>query len=246
VAKVISGWFQWLNNSFGLNFTIFYDAFDGVRFWNGLLTTIELSVVATIVSVIIGIAGAGAQRSRSAALRSLAQSYVQIFRNTPPLVQMYFFFFALGPSVSRVAGAAEPVLGSFGWAVVSLSLFAGAFNVEIFRSGIEAVPAATSEAAYALGFSRLQIFFEILMPLALRAALPALTGNIINLVKTTTLASAIAAPEMLFVSTQIWSDSLNVTEMMVVLLISYNLIVSVIAVAMHRWERQLKIPGFGR
>ena len=137
------------------------------------------------------------------------------------------------------------MLGSFAWAVISLSFFAGAFNVEIFRSGIEAVPKSTVEAAEALGFSRLQIYMDINLPLAFRVCLPALNNNLVNLVKTTTLAYAIAVPEMLYEANQIWSDNVNVTEMMFFLLIAYFVLVGVLVWVMNSWERKLQIPGYG-
>ncbi len=137
------------------------------------------------------------------------------------------------------------MLGGFAWAVISLSFFAGAFNVEIFRSGIEAVPNSTIEAAKALGFSRLQIYKDITLPLAFRVVLPALANNLVNLVKTTTLAYAIAVPEMLYEANQIWSDNVNVTEMMIFMLLTYFMLVGVLVYAMNRWERSLKIPGYG-
>ena len=169
--------------------------------------------------------------------------YIQAFRNTPPLVQLYFFYFGLG-SLLKAAGGG-PLVANVTWAIVSLSFFAGAFNVEIFRSGVEAVPRTTIEAAESLGFSRLQTYLRIVFPLAFRISLPALNNNLVNLVKTTTLAYAIAVPEMLYVSSQIWSDELNVPVMMNVLLIAYFLLVGILVYAMHRWERALRVPGFG-
>jgi len=85
----------------------------------------------------------------------------------------------------------------------------------------------------------------IVLPLAFRISLPALNNNLVNLVKTTTLAYAIAVPELLYVSSQIWSDSLNVPEMMNVLLIVYFVLVGSLVWVMHRWERAIKLPGFG-
>ena len=84
-----------------------------------------------------------------------------------------------------------------------------------------------------------------MLPLAFRISLPALNNNLVNLVKTTTLAYAIAVPEMLYVSSQIWSDELNVPEMMNVLLICYFALVGVLVCVMHRWERAMRVPGFG-
>ena len=84
------------------------------------------------------------------------QGYIQFFRNTPPLVQLYFFYFALGSylRMTSPSGIEVPVITNFTWAVICLSLYAGAFNVEIFRAGIEAVPKETAEAAEALGYNR--------------------------------------------------------------------------------------------
>ena len=139
-----------------------------------------------------------------------------------------------------------PLLGSFGWAVVSLTLLETAFAAEIYRAGIEAVPKAMVEAAESLGFSRLQVYRQVVLPLALRVTMPAMTNNLVNLVKTTTLAYAIAVPELVYMSAQIWSEQVNVPEMMVVLLICYVAIVGVINQVMQWLEVRLRVPGFGQ
>src|SRR5882762_927049 len=129
-------------------------------------------------------------------------------------------------------------------AAICLSLYAGAFNVEIFRAGIEAVPNETVEAAEALGYSRLRAYVHVILPLAFRISLPALNNNLVNQVKTTTIAYAIAVPEMLYVANQIWSDELNVPEMMNVLLVIYVLLVGIVVYVMGRWERAMRVPGY--
>ena len=238
-----------LHDTYGVNLVHFYDSFERGRLLRGMWTTIELAVVCIVLSVVIGIVGAWLQGSRFRVLKSLVQGYIQFFRNTPPLVQMYFFYFALGPQMPRVVneyGIAQPMLGSFAWAVISLSFFAGAFNIEIFRSGIEAVQKSTVEAADSLGFNRLQIYRHVVLPLAIRFCLPALNNNLVNLIKTTTQAYAIAVPETLFVASQIWSDRINVLEMMITLLTFYLIIVGIFVWLMIRLERALAVPGFGR
>ncbi|HEX3644437.1 MAG TPA: ABC transporter permease subunit, partial [Vicinamibacterales bacterium] len=147
---------------------------------------------------------------------------------------------------SSLASGNQPLVSNVTWAIISLSFFAGAFNVEIFRSGVEAVPKTTLEAAESLGFSRLRAYALIVLPLAFRISLPALNNNLVNLVKTTTLAYAIAVPEMLYVSSQIWSDELNVPVMMNVLLVCYFGLVGALVYAMNRWERAIQVPGFGQ
>lgn len=238
-----------LHDTYGINLVHFYDGFERGRLLRGMWTTVKLAVICIALSVVIGIVGAWLQGSRLRVLKAIVQGYIQFFRNTPPLVQMYFFYFALGPQMPRFVnehGIAQPMLGSFEWAVLSLSFFAGAFNVEIFRSGIEAVQKSTVEAADSLGFNRWQIYRHVVLPLAIRFCLPALNNNLVNLAKTTTQAYAIAVPETLFVASQIWSDRINVLEMMITLLTFYLLLVGIFVWFMTRVERSLRVPGFGQ
>jgi polar amino acid transport system permease protein len=240
----VAAWFQWLHESAGIKLTIFYDAYDRGRFVEGFATTVRLSAYCLVLSLVLGALAAWLQGSRVALLRRAVSGFVQLFRNTPPLVQLYFFYFALGPALPRLDGG--PLLGSFGWAVVSLTLLETAFAAEIFRAGIEAVPKAMIEAAESLGYSRWGAYRRVVLPLALRVTMPALTSNLVNLVKTTTLAYAIAVPELVYMSAQIWSEQVNVPEMMVVLLLTYVAIVGVITQAMQWLEQRLRIPGFGQ
>ncbi len=244
--------FDWAREFYretGINLTFVYDSFDRDRLARGFMNTVYLSLICLVLSVLIGIAGAWLQGSKLVWTRRIVQGYIQFFRNTPPLVQLYFFFFAVGslmPTYENRFGMQEPMLDNFTWAVISLSFFAGAFNVEIFRSGIEAVPTSTVEAAESLGYNRLQTYRYIVLPLAFRVCLPALNNNLVNLVKTTTLAYAIAVPEMLYMANQIWSDSVNVPETMTFLLFAYVFLVGLLVWAMHSWERAMRLPGYGR
>jgi polar amino acid transport system permease protein len=230
-----------------IRLTFLYQSGERARMLHGIEMTIWLSIVTIAASLAIGVVGVWLLGARNATVRGAVTAYVQFFRNTPPLVQLYFFFFALSPiiSVRGAGGYAHPLLNNIFWAAFSLSLFAGAFNVEIFRSGMEAIPRATIEAAESLGFSRVQSFVQIFFPLAFRIGLPALTNNIVNLVKTTSLAYAIAVPEMLYAANQIWSDDLNVPEMMTFILLVYVALVGIVVWAMESVEKRLKIPGYG-
>ncbi len=245
LLESIAGWFRWLNEAHVINLTIFYDPIDARKFASGILTTIKLSVACVIASTIVGVVGAWLQQSSLVWTRRLVQGYIQFFRNTPPLVQLYFFYFALDAALAGLAGTGS-LMGSLGWAFVSLSFFAGAFNVEIFRAGIEAVPKSTVEAAESLGYTRLGAYRHVVLPLAFRISLPALNNNLVNLVNTTTIAYAIAAPETLYMANQIWSDSVNVLEMMNVVFIVYLVLVGSLVWVMSRWERAMKLPGIGR
>ncbi len=231
------------------NFIWLYEPRQGGKILSGIWMTIRLSVACLILSVVIGIVGAWLQGARSAVLRAFVQGYIQFFRNTPPFVQLLFFYFALGqftPTYSPDGWLEVPIISNVGWAIISLSMFAGSFNVEIFRAGIEAVPESTVEASESLGFSRLQTYCYIVMPLAFRACLPALSNNLINLVKTTTQAFAIAVPELLYQSVTIWNDFPSAQNpTMVLLFFVYIGLVAVLVFGMHRWERAMRIPGYG-
>jgi polar amino acid transport system permease protein len=243
----VAQWFRRLNETTGINLPMFYDPFDRARFLHGFEITIALSIITILASIAIGVVGAWLQGSRLVWTRRIVQGYIQIFRNTPPLVQLYFFYFGLSallPLARTRFGTTAPLVSGFVWVCISLSFFAGAFNVEIFRSGIEAVPHSTVEAAEALGYTRLKAYAYIILPLAFRVCLPALNNNLVNLIKTTTLAYAVAVPELLYVSAQIWSDDTNVPEMMIVLLIIYVGLVGVLVWIMHSLEHALRLPGY--
>ena len=231
------------------NFIYIYDADQAQRVWDGFVVTVQLSVVCVIASVVIGVLGAWLQGSRVALVRAVVQGYIQFFRNTPPLIQLLFFYFALGqftPTYSPDGWLEVPIVSNVGWAIISLSFFAGAFNVEIFRAGIEAVPESTREAAEALGMSRLQIYVYVVLPLAFRVSLPALNNNLVNLVKTTTQAIVIAVPELLYQLVSMYNDySTSQNACMLLMFVVYITLVGILVLGMNRWERGMRIPGYG-
>lgn len=243
----VRGFFRELADA-GINLTIFYDAFDFSRFVSGLGNTLLLILFSTVLSIGIGALGAAVLTLGRGPGVMLVRAYVALFRNTPLLVQMYFFYFAIGsimPVSQNELGLPVPLLGSFSWAVISLSLYAGAFNVETFRSGIGAVHHSYEEAALALGFSRTQAFVSITVPLALRFSFASLANNLVDLTKGTTVAYAVGVAELLYVSNQIWSDSLNTIEMMNVMLLVYLTLTGAVVFVINRIERAMHLPGFG-
>ncbi|WP_108881281.1 ABC transporter permease subunit [Anderseniella sp. Alg231-50] len=232
------------------NFIYLYDPVQTERVLTGLWMTVKLSVICVALSVVIGVVGAWLQGSPIKWLRMVVQGYIQFFRNTPPLVQLLFFYFALGqftPTYSPDGWLEVPIISNVGWAILSLSFFAGAFNVEIFRSGIEAVPDSTKEAADALGMNRLQIYRYVVLPLAFRVSLPSLNNNLVNLVKTTTQAIVIAVPELLYQLVSIYNDySTAQNACMVLMFIVYIVLVGILVMGMNKWERNMRIPGYGQ
>lgn len=244
----ISRYFRQLYQDTGLNFVVFYDDYEFTRFLGGALMSLQLIFWSLLLSLVIGVLGAWAQTARNPFVRNGIGAYIQVFRNTPPMIQLLFFYFGVSAFLPAVdmGGYYEPLISSFGWAILSLGIFGGAFNVEIFRAGLEAVPESTVEAAESLGFSQWQIYANVTLPLAFRISLPALTNNLISLAKTTSLAYVIAVPEMTYVLNQVWSDNVNVPEMMLLLFLFYLVVVSLLAVVLHRIEHRLALKGYGK
>ena len=250
MIESVQAWFRALAETHPKwNFIYLYDPVQAARIGEGLWLTLQLSVACVVFSVLIGVTGAWLQGSRRPAVRAFVQGYIQFFRNTPPLIQLLFFYFALGqftPTYSADGWLEVPIISNVGWAVISLSFFAGAFNVEIFRSGIEAIPESTREAADSLGMSRLQTYVYVVLPLAFRVSLPALNNNLVNLVKTTTQAIVIAVPELLYQLVSIYNDySTSQNACMLLMFLVYITLVGVLVLGMNRWERALRIPGYG-
>ena len=245
---LIAPYFRDLYDTTGINFIIFYDKYEYGRFLSGVSTSLQLIFWSLTLSLAVGVLGAWAQSARARPIRWVTHVYIQAFRNTPPMIQLLFFYFGLGAFTPQVdmGGYYQPIVSAFAWAVISLGIFGGAFNVEIFRAGLEAVPNATREAAESLCFSEWQTYAYVTLPLAFRISLPALANNLVSLAKTTSLAYVISVPEMTYTLNQVWSDNINVPEMMLVLFLFYVVLVSLLSGVLGVLERRLALPGYGR
>jgi polar amino acid transport system permease protein len=228
----------------GFDFTIIYDSFDRARFIDAIGFTVSLSVVCIAISTLGGLVLALLHDARGRPTRVSIELFVSVFRSTPPLIQIYFFFFGVGALFGNLVGGGYAVSATT-WAMVSLSAFIGALNTEAFRAAIGAIPKGFIEAAQALGLPRRVVIWKIVIPLAIRAALPSLTNNLVELIKATSYAYAIAVPEVLYVSSQIWADEFNVIEMMIALFITYFVLIGGLIFLMRRLESRLLLPGYG-
>lgn len=235
---------------FGLDYTWLAD--PSYQHWliRGTLTTLELAFASSAIAVVIGLSGALALSLRIAWLDAFIEIFVELFRNTPPLLQMLFFYFTLstiGLKVTDpVTGLSRPLLSAFACALISLSLFGGALCIEAFRSGLESLPKAVEEAARSLGYGRWARFRRIEVPIASRICLPALTNILTNLFKTTSQASVITVPELMYYAGQIYNDTFRTAEVMILVLLIYVTLVSLLSYTMSRIERALAFPGYGR
>ena len=156
----------------------------------GVVATLEFAALSVLIGLVIGIAGAAARVGSIAALSWIARAYVEAIRNTPMLVQLYFVFYGLPELGIR--------LDSNLTALIALSLYCGAYVLEIMRAGIEAVGEGQVAAARALGLSEAAVFRHVVLPQAFRISLPALGGQVIVMVKLSSLASVIGAVELTY------------------------------------------------
>lgn len=241
--------FQTLNDRTGWNFPIFYNEFLAAKFLRGIGLTVEIGVAATLGAIALGLACAVARHAGRPLASAAVTAYVEFFRNTPGLAQLYFLFFGLGSwsglSVPAVIGG-EPPVSAFTFVVISLAIHQGAFVAEVFRAALDGIPRGIHESAAALGYGRWQSLRRILLPLALRTALPGLGNVAAQIVKGTAMAYAVAVPEALYVAHEIWSESFNVVEMMNVVLVTYLLLMGVVTLVVRVFEAWLRVPGYGR
>ena len=170
----------------------------------GCLGTLGLAMSGMTLAIAIGIGGVVLRDSRIKPLRWLTMAFVEVIRNTPFLVQIYFIFFAL-----PLAGI---LLNPTITAVIALGLNGGAYAIEIIRGGVQSINKGQIEAGLALGLRKPVVFRTIVLKPALRAIYPSLTSQFVLLTLTTSIASAVSAYELTSVAKRIESDSFRSFE----------------------------------
>jgi polar amino acid transport system substrate-binding protein len=164
--------------------------FDAAQVWlflRGAWVTLVVSMLAMALAVPLGLALALGRLYGGPVLRFCAHAYVELFRGTPVLLQLYILYYGLAPVVHLSAMAA---------AILGLGLNYGAYEAEVHRAALQAIPTGQGEAAAALGLSRAQSLRLVLLPQALRTALPAMTNDLIALLKDSSLVSVITVVEL--------------------------------------------------
>ena len=188
--------------NYTLDFTPVIDALPSLL--SACLGTFGLAFGGMLLAIIIGIGGVMLRDSRITAVRWLIKSFVEIIRNTPFLVQIYFIYFALPLAGLRL----DPTPT----AIIALGINGGAYAIEIIRGGVQSIGRGQVEAGLALGLHKAQVFRLIVLKPALRAIFPSLTSQFVLLTLTTSVASAISAYELTSVAQRIESDSFRSFE----------------------------------
>jgi polar amino acid transport system permease protein len=199
---------------------------------DGLMVTLELSIVALSVSVLIGIGMAYARLSPHRVVSGAASAYVEFVRNIPLLLIMFFIYFGLP--------AFQVTLTERLSAVLALSLYSGAYMTEIFRAGILAVSHGQVEAGQALGLTGFQISRSVVLPQAFRVVLPALGNQFISLIKDSSLAVAISVRELTYAAVRINDISWRIVEVYSVIAAMYLAVTYAVAVGLRGLETALR------
>jgi His/Glu/Gln/Arg/opine family amino acid ABC transporter permease subunit len=203
--------------------------------WRGALLTLSLTLLSSVFGLALGLIAGLGRRSRLAPVRLLAGIYIETFRGTPLLVQLFFLFFAL-PQITGVS------LSAFYTAVLGLSLFAGAYAAEIIRGSLNAVDRGQLDAARALGLRPSQTLRLVLVPQAARTAVPALGNQFIGLLKDSSLASVITVSELLLTTRGLVSITYQPVPLYLAVGLIYFLLSNVAARLFAALERRLNRP----
>ena len=197
----------------------------------GIIVTLQLAGVSSVLAILIGAFTAIGRMSNSIAGRSIATTYLEIIRNTPLLVQLFMFYFVLAPIFG---------IDRFWAGVLCLAAFEGSFAAEIIRGGIQAVDRGQYEAADATGLSKFDKYFCVILPQALPLILPPLTGLLISLIKHSAIVSVIAVAELTTEGLNLISDTYMAFEiwfivagMYLVLTTSLSVLVNILEVRMN-------------
>ena len=231
----------------GLNYGFVLDATERAAFLRGLGVTLQLCLLTIPFSLLAGTGLAAGLASRHRWVAVPARAFVEVTRNTPTLVQLYCAFLVLNMLITQqLQMVGGNPLTPFVWVVIVVALHKGAFHAEALRAGIEAVPGITLEAARSLGFSQRQLLWQVQLPLAVRFAMPSLVNNVVDLVKMTAVASAIAVGDVTYESIMIWTQRDNVLELLLLILLYFGLLTWLVSLAGHWLEARLRMPGYGQ
>ena len=199
--------------------------------------TLSIGWIGIAGSVIIGLIVAMIVHFRIPVLRQLCRVYIELFRNTPLLIQLFFFYFGL----PRMGFSITPEVCG----MVGLALHGGAYMAESFRAGLENVEPIQRESAISLGLSKLQSMRYVVLPQAVSLSFPSFVANVIFLLKETSVFSAISLMDLMFVTKDLMGLYYKTTECLVMLVAFYLIILVPVSVAGTYIERRLRHGSFG-
>lgn len=201
------------------------------------ILTVRIALWGILLSLLVGAACAVVRYYRIPVLRRLVSLYVEVSRNTPLLVQLFFLYFGL-PKMGVV-------LSSEVCAVIGLTFLGGSYMAESLRSGLESIEPAQLEAAASLGMGRRLTMAEVVFPQAMAVSVPGLCANVIFLIKETSVVSGIALADLMYVTKDLIGLYYETDEALTMLVVFYLIILLPVSVAASILERRLRHAGFG-
>jgi polar amino acid transport system permease protein len=206
-------------------------------FAEGTRVTVQLTIIAGLSGILLGVLAALGKLSALPPLRWIASFYIWVIRGTPLLVQILFVFFALPTVVPFLQ------MSDFTSACVALGFNVGAYNAEAIRAGLLAVPKGQIEAARSLGMNRWYTFIDVTFPQAFKIALPPLVNNIVSLLKDTSLAYAIGVVELTNIGNRIQAATFQPLPILLTTALVYLLFTTVLTQISNAVERRFDVEG---
>ncbi len=201
-------------------------------YWKAMLLTLKIGWTGILLSVVIGFITALIRQHKIPVLSQFTRGYIELFRNTPLMVQLFFMYFAL-PRLGLPMNAES-------CGVLGIALFGGAYMSETVRSGIEAVDRGQMEGALSLGFSPLRAELFVIIPQAVATSVPAFTANVIFLLKETSVFSAISLMDLMFTAKDLIGLYYKTTECLLLLVIFYLIILLPVSAVGSVIEKKLR------
>jgi len=199
--------------------------------------TLRIALIGIVGSIIVGLLCSLIRYYQIPILRRITGLYIELSRNTPLLIQLFFLYFGLPK--------AGIVLSSETCAIVGLIFLGGSYMSEAFRSGLEAVNSSQIEAGLSLGLTRYQVVRYVLLPQAISVSVPAFAANVIFLIKETSVFSAVALADLMYVAKDLIGLYYQTNEALLMLVIAYLIILLPISIVFSFIERKLRYAGFG-
>ena len=230
--------------NYKFDWSVLWTGQSGEWLLSGLITTLELSALAWLIAVTLGVLSGALRTVPFTPLRWLATFYVEFFRNVPLLVWMFFWYFAVPPLLPRPAQDWVFNHGAEFWAgTAALGVYHGARMSEVIRSGIGAIPRTQFEASVAMGLTTFQAYRLVILPVALRLIVPPGTNESLNLLKNSSVALTISVAELTFQARQIETYTAKAIEAFTAVTLIYLVLCLSIATIMARVEHAYAIPG---
>jgi polar amino acid transport system permease protein len=230
--------------TYRFDWSVLWSGQTGSWLLHGVLVTIEISALAWLLAVTLGILSGALRTVPFRPLRALATFYVEFFRNVPLLVWMFFWYFGVPPLLPT--GLQQWLFdhGAEFWAgMFALGVYHGARFSEVIRSGIQSIPRTQFEAAQAMGFTTGQAYRLVILPVALRLIVPPATSESLNLLKNSSVALTISVAELTFQTRQIETYTAKAIEALTAGTLIYLGLCLSISTIMARVEKRFAIPG---